>query len=213
MACGASGPAFTIITDTGRTQTVAATHIENTGFDSELAVEAVEATLWRLTRPLVYTGSRGDTWTVPAGYVTDFASIPRLMHWLNLPYGPYTRAAVLHDHLLGLIGHPDPAAAVSSRDADGVFRLAMQELGVGWLKRWSMWAAVRVGALVNPRRAPGRQFWRDAPAVLAISVGALPLLLPGVLGVLLSLGMVRVVTAVTAVPDRARLRRRRRERA
>jgi hypothetical protein len=184
-----------------------------TGFDGELAVEATGATMWSLTRPLVYTGTRGDTWTVPAGFTTDFASVPRLMHWLTLPYGGYTRAAVLHDYLLGLIGHPDPATAVSSRDADGVFRLAMQELGVPWLKRWSMWAAVRAAALFNRRRAPGRQFWRDSPAVLLITLGAVPLLLPGVLGVVLSLGLVGIVSAVTALPDRRRRRRLRQKRA
>lgn len=194
------------------TETVTPAHIAGTGFDSELAVEAATATTWRLIRPLVYTGRRGDTWTVPVGYTTDFASVPRSLQWLNLPYGPYTRAAVLHDYLLGRIGHPDPAVAVASRDADGVFRLAMQELGVPWQKRWSMWAAVRLGALVNPRRAPGRAFLRDAPAVLGIGVGSV-LLLPGVVGTLVSRVLVGVVSVVTAIPDRRKRRRLQRERA
>lgn len=187
-------------------------HIACTGFNTDLAVEADGPTTWRLTRPLVYTGSKGDTWTVPAGFVTDFASVPRLMHWLTLPYGAYTRAAVLHDYLLGLIGDPDPELAVASRDADGVFRLAMQELGVPWPKRWSMWAAVRVGALCNPRRAPGRAFLRDSPKVVGVLLASLILLPDGVLGVSLSLAKVGVVNAITAIPDRRRRRRIQQER-
>jgi hypothetical protein len=191
--------------------------IAGTGFDSELAVEAATATTWRLTRPLIYTGLRGDTWVVPSGYLTDFATVPRFLHWLTLPYGAYTRAAVLHDYLLGLVsnyvsGHT-PTLVVSSRDADGVFRLAMQELGVPFMKRWTMWAAVRVAALTNPRRAPGRAFRRDLWRVTLVLLGAAPLLLPGVVGVLLSLAVVWVVGAATALPDRTRRRRIRSARA
>ena len=173
------------------------TIVATSGFDRDLAIRAISATAWVLTEPLTWTGSQGDVFTVPAGYVTDLASVPRFMHWLVLPYGPYTRAAVLHDYLLTeRVNHPDPALRVSSRDADGIFRRVMQELGTSWAKRWLMWSAVRCGALVNPHRAYGRGFRKDLPRVLGMAALAAPLLLPGVLGVLISLGAIRFLGAL-----------------
>lgn len=177
------------------------------GFDSELAIEAVGPITWQLTRPLVWTGTKGDTFVVPAGFITDFATIPRFLHWLVSPYGPYTRAAVLHDWLLlelatwtdeasrrrALGASPDPAwrPPADSRDADGIFRRVMEDLEVQWAKRWVMWSAVRLAACFNSRRAYGRRFWADAPKVLPVALGAIPLVLPGVIGVLISLALVR----------------------
>jgi Protein of unknown function (DUF1353) len=170
-----------------------------TGFDRDLAIRAVTATTWVLTEPLTWTGPLGDTFTVPAGFVTDFATVPRFLHWLVLPYGAYTRAAVLHDWLIETrINHPDPALRVSSRDTDGIFRRVLAELGVSWGKRWMMWAAVRAAALFNPRRARGREFRRDAAKVLAIALGALPITIWGVAGVLISLGLAKVLRALHA---------------
>ena len=165
-----------------------------TGFDRDLAIRAVTATTWVLTEPLTWTGTQGDTFTVPGGFITDLATVPRFLHWLTLPYGAYTRAAVLHDWLIETrINNPDRALRVTSRDVDGIFRRVMFELGVSWTKRWTMWAAVRDAALGNPRRAYGRAFGRDAARVAGIALLAGPVMLPGVVGVLISLSVVRLV--------------------
>lgn len=159
-------------------------------FDSELSIRSVTATTWELTQPLVWTGTQGDTFVVESGFVTDFASVPRFMHWRVLPYGPYTRAAVLHDWLIThLINHPDPTLRVTSRDVDGIFRRVMHDLGTPWSTRWTMWAAVRIASLFSPHRARGRQFARDLPAVLGVALVAIPINLPGAVGVLLSLAL------------------------
>lgn len=168
-----------------------------TGFDSDLAIKAKTDVTWVLTAPLKWTGTRNETFIVPTAFETDFASVPRFLHWLISPYGAYTRAAVLHDWLIvERINHPDPALRVTSRDVDGIFRKIMAELGVGWVKRWTMWAAVRAGAACNPRRAYGRGFLRDLPKVLGIALLAGPVILPGVLGVLISLTVVRLINLV-----------------
>lgn len=179
----------------------ASTITATTGFDSDLSLRAKTAITWELTVPLVWTGSKGDVFVTPAGFLTDFASVPRFLHWLISPYGAYTRAAVLHDYLLWLLaqwyarGCPtDDLPPVTSRDADGIFRRVLQELGVGWAKRWVMWSAVRAGAACNPRRAYGRDFHKDLPKVLGMALLATPVVLPGVLGVLISLGFIRIVT-------------------
>jgi len=168
-------------------------------FDSRLSVQEASDDTWRLIAPLIWTGTEGDTFTVPVGFVTDFATVPRFLIWKIRPYGPYTRAAVLHDWLLVELakwwqsdpyldddGNPTGLPA-NSRDIDGIFRRAMQDLGVSWLTRWQMWAAVRLASCFNSRRAYGRQFWRDAPAVFGILLASAPILLPGALGALISL--------------------------
>lgn len=176
-----------------------------TGFDSELSVRAVTATTWSLLAPLIWTGTKGQTFTVPVGFVTDFATVPRALVWKVQTYGPYTRAAVLHDWLLTELARwakerddrlrihettpPAWTPPANSRDSDGIFRRVMQDLGVSWLTRWQMWAAVRVASLFNNRRAYGRRFLKDAPAVLGVLLLSAPFLLPGTVGVLISLAL------------------------
>lgn len=133
-----------------------------------VVVEQLDDTRWRLIEPVRYIGSV-DTFDVPAGYVTDFASVPRVAVWLIPVFGRYTLPAILHDRLL-----TDYLAsgAITSNDVDGLFRRAMREMGVPPVKRWLMWAGVRWGALFNPVRRAG---WaRSAPGVIAVSVLALP---------------------------------------
>jgi len=88
----------------------------------EVLVRQLDPTCWALVEPVVYRG-RWETWTVPAGFETDFASVPRLVVWLLPTYGLYTKAAILHDFLLA-----EPS--VTRTDADGLFRRSMGELGV-----------------------------------------------------------------------------------
>lgn len=127
---------------------------------------------WALAHDVVYRGARDD-FTVPAGFVTDFATVPAVVTWLVPRAGAHTLAAVLHDWTCteGI-----RTGAISSRDADGLFRRTMRELGVPPVRRWLAWAGVRWGALASDLRRPG--WWRDAPAVLALSVLALPVVAP-----------------------------------
>lgn len=111
---------------------------------------------WRLEQPLRYDVGRlgsGRTIEVPAGFVTDGASVPRLL-WAWLPaWGRYSRAAVVHDYCYAMLGaavplDPDMREALrplpaSHREADAIFYEAMQVCGVGAPTRFLMWAAVR----------------------------------------------------------------------
>lgn len=116
----------------------------------------------------VYVGSK-DLITIPDGFRTDLATVPRLFWVLLPPQGAYEKAAVLHDH--GCVELAAGTCAMSSRDVDGLFRRVMRENGVGPVVRWLMWTGVRWGALANPARRRG--WLRDAPAVLALSFLAL----------------------------------------
>jgi hypothetical protein len=118
---------------------------------------------WLLTAPLHYQGAV-DFFTVPSGFRTDFASVPRIFQSLVPATGRWTKAAVLHDWLVKVDN-------ISPRDADGIFRRVLREEGVGPVTRWLMWAGVRWGALANPARRRG--WLLDAPALLAITAGVL----------------------------------------
>jgi hypothetical protein len=112
--------------------------------------------LWGLQRPLGYCPFGGaDTVTVPPGFVTDLASIPRWAWTLLPPDGPWVKAAVIHDFLYATQGtgvawpkRPSGnsrAAPYSRREADDILRDAMQDRGVDAARRFVIWAAVRLG--------------------------------------------------------------------
>lgn len=103
----------------------------------KVSVEEIDEKYWLLLEPVIYQGAK-QNFTVPAGFTTDFASVPTAFTWLIPRYGVYTKAAVLHDYLCA-------EKPVNRSDADGIFRRAMRELEVSFLRRWMMWAAVRAG--------------------------------------------------------------------
>lgn len=74
---------------------------------------------------------------VPVGFVTDFASIPRLARLIIPKLGKYTKASVLHDHAY-------QTQVMTRKQADVMFKDGMRELGVVKWKRWAMWLAVRL---------------------------------------------------------------------
>lgn len=76
---------------------------------------------------------------VPAGFETDFASVPQLFWNILPPCGSYGKAAVVHDFLYRTEG-------VATRgQADAVLLEAMTFLKVGWLTRQIIYWGVRLG--------------------------------------------------------------------
>lgn len=94
---------------------------------------------YTLASALVYYSARlATTITVPAGFVTDFASIPWLVQWLIPKEGRYNRAAVVHDWLYTTGEYP--------RDmADYVLSEAMAAASVDPDRAEVIYAGVRVG--------------------------------------------------------------------
>lgn len=162
--------------------------------DAQVVVEQLDDTNWGVRRAFEYRGAE-QTFRVPVGQATDFASVPRLFVWFLPRYGRYTKAAILHDYLWRELACKGDIAYV---DADGLFHRAMREAGVPFLQRWIMWGAVRWGALVKPG---GRRGWlRQAPKLLAVSVIALPMVVPPAVVVGASLVVFTVVEALVWVP-------------
>jgi hypothetical protein len=131
--------------------------------------EQAQENLWKLEREIVYTGNT-ERFTVHRGFVTDLASVPGMFTWLIPRYGKYTKAAILHDALCELARQH----RFKRWEADGIFRRSMRELQVSFLRRWIMWAAVRLGGGTEVLR-PGA--WQLL-LVLAIGVPAFAFLLP-----------------------------------
>lgn len=145
--------------------------------EGDVEVRQVTDDSWMLLAPLRW---RGDVAT--PGTPTDFASVPRPFVWLLPRYGRWTKAAILHDlYWRSAV----PSGAMTRREADRRFREMQVELDVAFLRRWFMWAAVRVGALAH---ADGRRgWWRDAPRVLAVALLAVPVVAPPAILILASL--------------------------
>lgn len=141
-------------------------------FVGEVVVSPItpEGRNWRLIESFEYEG-KIDRFTVPAGFTTDFASVPRVFVWLLPRYGRWTQAAILHDYLWSLARKGE----ISKFDADGIFNRALRELDVAFLRRWIMWTAVRWAA--------GRSTWFEKGPVpflqmLVISILVLPVVAP-----------------------------------
>ncbi len=87
-----------------------------------------------------YVGSEdsNDTISIPKGYETDGASIPKFA-WslIGGPLGKYAPAAVLHDLLYY-------TQTRTRKESDRIFLEAMKVLGVNRFKRWLMHKCVRV---------------------------------------------------------------------
>ena len=75
--------------------------------------------------------------TVPAGFVTDFASTPFFIQWLLPHTGLYGKAACLHDYLY-------QTGMYEREVCDKIFLEAMLVLGVPEWKAYSMYKAVRI---------------------------------------------------------------------
>jgi hypothetical protein len=161
---------------------------------SKVDVRQVDDQDWEVLRALAYHATSED-FEVPVGEHTDFASVPRVFVWFIPRYGRYTKAAILHDYLCSICV---PAGRVSRIEADGIFRQAMRELGVPFLRRWIMWAAVRLGALTN--QAGRKKWWKEAWRVALIAAVALPVVTPAAVVIAISFLVFNVIDFVVWIP-------------
>jgi hypothetical protein len=161
---------------------------------STVDVQQIDDEDWKVLRALTYHASTRD-FEVPVGEHTDFASVPREFVWFIPRYGRYTKAAILHDHLCSKVV---PARTISRIEADGIFRQAMRKDDVPFLRRWIMWAAVRLGALTN---SAGREkWWTEAWRVALIAVVALPVVTPAAVVIAISFLVFNVIDFVVWIP-------------
>jgi hypothetical protein len=123
-------------------------------FTTPLKVEPLDdGKRWMLCEEFCYdVGSEGsaDRITVPAGFKTDFASVPRPFWSLFPPWGTYGKASVLHDWLYWEQRRPRGAC-------DAIFLEAMGVLGVSAAVRYSLYSAVRTWGWLSWRKHRGQK--------------------------------------------------------
>lgn len=109
-------------------------------FTTKLQVEALdEPGKWRLLSALVWAGD--ETYIVPAGFVTDLASVPWPMRGVLNTTGRSRRPAVLHDWAY-------QAGSMTRKAADQLFLTALIADGVISVGRGLYWLGVRVGGWI-----------------------------------------------------------------
>lgn len=95
-----------------------------------------------LLGPLHYISLDGEELTVPAGVETDYASIPQVFWNIMPPIDNVRFPAILHDYLYSCLGG---APYYKSRaESDALFLEAMMLVNVGWIKRHTIYQAVRL---------------------------------------------------------------------
>lgn len=93
--------------------------------------------LWALVHPLVYESDLlPEPVYVKEGFVTDFASVPRVPVVYLVMADIGQPAAVIHDYLYRF-------RPCSRKLADAVLEEALEVLGVSWWRQKAMWLAVR----------------------------------------------------------------------
>lgn len=110
---------------------------------------------WITLGELTYTTDEGVVVTIPSGYKTDLASVPRFAWFWLAPQGRHQYAALLHDflydqHHLGITRvrripeRPDMDLPLTKAWADAKFLEAMKRSQIGAVTRAVMYWAVRL---------------------------------------------------------------------
>lgn len=73
---------------------------------------------------------------VSTGFLTDFASVPWFVQWVIPKWGKYGNPAVIHDWLYW-------TQVTTRKEADDIFLDAMNVTGVGCLRKYAIYFAVR----------------------------------------------------------------------
>lgn len=119
-----------------------------TAFQSPAVVELLDKHRFRLVQPFEYPIGPAHApefvIRVPAGFVTDLASVPRALWGILPPHGRYAKAAILHDYLLSqCLTECKDTYRKQRRFADEVFYGAMLDLNVPEYKAATMYLAVK----------------------------------------------------------------------
>lgn len=109
-------------------------------FCNKLQTVMIAEGVWEVAVDLIYSSDVLDMYIiVPRGFVTDFASVPRLPFAYLIFGGVGHSAAVIHDWLYS----PKSGKGVTRAEADEVFHEALVVCGISKWRAWMMWMGVR----------------------------------------------------------------------
>jgi hypothetical protein len=107
----------------------------------------------RLLRRLTYRTWDGWLIEVPAGFETDFASIPRALWALIPPRGRYNRPAIVHDFLYRFAPvDPLTKQACTQARADAILKEACENCDDRFTQRWAIFLGLKCGGWWTWRR-------------------------------------------------------------
>ncbi|ECG2028692.1 DUF1353 domain-containing protein [Salmonella enterica subsp. enterica] len=107
-------------------------------FTTPAILEMLDHFLWRVYEPFEFylSDDISDIISVPAGFITDFATIPRIFWTFMPPDGKYSKTAIIHNWIYD-------NALRTKKEADLIFLDRMTVLGVPKWKRIVMYLEVR----------------------------------------------------------------------
>ncbi|GAA2087379.1 hypothetical protein GCM10009840_26630 [Pseudolysinimonas kribbensis] len=142
-----------------------------------LALSYLGDRAFRVEQPFRWVDPRdGASFEVPAGQLTDLASVPSFLWGLVASYGRQALPAILHDTLSDRADDA-PAATRDAvrRDADLRFRRALVESGVTVLRARTMWTAVALNRYAEFRMPIAILLFVQAIVSIVAIVGAVVL--------------------------------------
>lgn len=106
----------------------------------DLILKFIDGKKWEVVQPFEYDTKKGEKIIIPAGYQTDFATIPRFL-WeeVGLP-SDYGRPAIVHDYCLDKCLYP-------RKKCDEIFLELMRLEKINPVKRVLFFVAVRVWSI------------------------------------------------------------------
>lgn len=143
-------------------------------FLAPLRLEYLDGRYWKVTEPFSYAVGAPNGATivhVETGFLTDFASIPRLFWNILPPTGWYGKIAVIHDKLYqdGRIGD----LVIMQKYADDVLNEGMCVLAAAWIlehgftapgmpqqPRGQLWTLIEQEVIYRGVRLGGWQTWK-----------------------------------------------------
>lgn len=95
---------------------------------------------WELQEKLRYSANDGRLISIPKGFISDFASIPKFFRRLYQPAtGKHRRAALVHDYL-----YRTPTVDFTKEESDNIFLEIMKADGVSSFNRYVLHKAVAI---------------------------------------------------------------------
>ena len=103
---------------------------------SKLLLEPTPGRQWRVVCPFAVETDAAGILTVPADFVCNLNSIPRVLWWASTP-ADFPEAGVVHDYLYR-------THATSQATADAVYYEMLRALGMGTVRARARYCALRV---------------------------------------------------------------------
>jgi len=117
--------------------------------ETELILKPDGFKTWKLVKDFTQQTSQGEI-TVPKDSRTDLASVPRMFWMLIPPFGRYSQAAVVHDHLYH--------TGYDKYKADKIFYELMLRYGTyKWKAKIMYWAVFIFGGRAWQKKLEGTE--------------------------------------------------------